>query len=140
VSADFWVPLLAGGFVFLMLGLQLSAWLGARRQRGRPAPDYAQWLPEALQACPRLLVYFHSPRCGPCRSMTPVIDELARHHAGVVKVDVADRPALAMAFGIRATPTVVLVADGTVREVLLGPQRRDRLEKLLDPPAGATAD
>ncbi len=131
------VPWLVGAFVVFVLGMQLAVWLGSRRMRGRPAPALDAFLDPAQRDRERLLFYFFSERCGPCRAMTPVIDELRAERDDVVKVDVAVDSSLAAAFGVRATPTVVLVEHGVVREVLLGGQSRARLEKLLDSPLTA---
>ncbi|MGD8588552.1 MAG: thioredoxin family protein [Chromatiales bacterium] len=78
------------------------------------------------------LFYFYSPSCGPCRSMTPIVDQLASHSDFVTKVDINQDPELAGRFGIRATPTTVLVVNDTIKEVRLGAQSKKQLEKLLD--------
>jgi len=105
-------------------------WL-ARRQQGRKAPDYGRLLSPAQRRADRLLFYFHSPRCGPCRSLAPVVEQLAEAWPNVVKVDVAGDPELARAFGVRATPAFVLVEKGIIARMLVGPVSRQRLEHLL---------
>lgn len=110
----------------LILLVQWRAFHLARRQRGEPAPAEA-----AGRSLPTVY-YFHHPRCAPCRSLTPRIDALSAQHPGqVLKVDIAQQAELAAAFHVRATPTTLLVKDGRVEEVLLGPQSAKRLEALL---------
>ena len=77
------------------------------------------------------LFYFYSPSCGPCRSMTPIVDKLASQSNVITKVDISKDPELAGRFGIRATPTTVLVENNTIKAVRLGAQSQQQLQKLL---------
>ena len=88
-----------------------------------PAPDGAR---------NGVLYYFHHPLCGPCRRMTPQIRHLAEEHPDRVQVvDVAEQHELAQAFGIRVTPTLVLVEHDRISRALVGSQPNARLESLL---------
>lgn len=65
-----------------------------------------------------ILVDFHSPTCGPCLMMHPVIERLAERRAGelmVIKINTDQNPRLAAQFGIQAVPTFVIVSRGTER-------------------------
>ncbi|MCU7811693.1 MAG: thioredoxin family protein [Candidatus Thiodiazotropha sp. (ex Notomyrtea botanica)] len=77
------------------------------------------------------MIYFYSANCGPCRSMTPIIDRLAQESDRVTKIDVRDEPEAARAFKIRATPTTILVKDNRVLDVTLGAKTEKQLEALL---------
>jgi thioredoxin 1 len=77
------------------------------------------------------LFYFYSPNCGPCRRMTPIVDELAGQSDAITKVDISKDPELAGRFGIRATPTTVLVENHIIKAVRLGAQSQKQLQKLL---------
>lgn len=116
-----------------LLGLwpQLRVIWAARRQRGRPAPQLDDLLEAEWLRHERLLVYFYSPHCGPCRQLSPRVDELAGRHGNVLKVDVSQRPELAQRFNVRATPTLVLLAGGQVEQVLVGAVSAKRLAGLL---------
>jgi len=62
-----------------------------------------------------VLVDFYTDRCGPCRMMAPVLDELASEEAGrmkVVKIDAAAEMPLAGSFGITAVPTFLVFRNG----------------------------
>ncbi len=123
-----WLPYLLFGLLLLILLAQLRVVVKSRRLTGQSAPPIDDLLPEAT--APRLL-YFYSPHCGPCRTMTPVVEKLAARHTGVFKVDVGRYPEAARRFGILATPTVVQVSDGRITRVALGPQSPKRLEALV---------
>ena len=62
-----------------------------------------------------VLVDLWAPWCGPCRTVTPVLDQLAVDLAGrckLVKVDVDEAPATAARFGVRGVPTLLVLRGG----------------------------
>ena len=118
------------GFVALMLLTQLFAFYRARRSIGARAPDTAALNEDAPEAR-RRLYYFYATHCGPCRAMTAMVDRLHPAHANLIKVDVAERPELARGFAIAGTPSFVLVEDGIIRQVKLGPQSESQILALL---------
>ncbi|MEN3344690.1 MAG: thioredoxin 2 [Arthrobacter sp.] len=64
-----------------------------------------------------VLVDFWAVWCGPCRMVSPVLDQLAHERAGqvkLVKVDVDKAPQLSARFGIQAVPTLMVMVDGKV--------------------------
>lgn len=71
----------------------------------------------AEQSAVPALVDFWAAWCGPCRMVSPVLDQLARERAGtikLVKVDVDASPGLSRRFDIQAIPTLMVVRDGRV--------------------------
>lgn len=113
---------LAAGFFILM---PFMAYLSSRRILGHRVDL-------ETGTTSHQLYYFYSDNCGPCRSMTPIIDELSSEHDNVVKVDIRQDPETARKFGIRATPTTILVRDNVVQKVLLGAKSKKQLLQLLE--------
>jgi thioredoxin 1 len=80
-----------------------------------------------------VLVDFFETWCGPCKLLAPIIDRIAADGHAVSKVNVSERPDLAIQYGVRSVPTVVIFRGGeeVARFVGLQPERklRDALEQ-----------
>jgi thioredoxin 2 len=82
------------------------------------------------------VVVFWAAWCGPCRMISPVLEDLAGRHAGhlkVVKVDVDANPALAARFGAQSIPLLVVMRDGREVDRIVGALPRAALEQRLGP-------
>lgn len=93
---------------------------------------------EVLKNDKPVLVDFWAAWCGPCRSMAPIIEEIAREFAGQVKVaklNVDENQALTARYGIKGIPTLLFFKDGKVvdQEVGYTPKHVvvEKLNKLL---------
>ena len=78
---------------------------------------------EAVKAGPVAMVDFWAEWCGPCKMLSPAIEELAAQYEGralVAKVNVDEEPDLARRFGIMSIPTVVFLKDGQEVERKVG--------------------
>jgi thioredoxin 2 len=93
------------------------------------------------RAQPTVVVDLWAPWCGPCRFVSPILDELAHEHAGrlkVVKVNVDENQGLARRFDATSIPTLVVLRDGTVVDRVVGalpkPQLEAQIMRHLKPP------
>ena len=80
-----------------------------------------------------VLLDFWASWCGPCRMLSPIIDEIAEETPAlkVGKVNVDDEPELAAAFGVQSIPTVVIIKDGERKEISVGYKPKDEIIELL---------
>ena len=82
-----------------------------------------------------VLVDFWSPTCGPCRSLVPILEELAEDNEGdatIAKVNTAQYPALVTKFSIDTLPTLLFFYQGRVVERMVGVQSKHKLQSALD--------
>ena len=124
--------LLLAALAVLMLGMQMWIRFRARRMLGATVGDLPGPLGRAVATGRRVLIYIHSPACAACRQMTPIVRELAQEREGVFLVDAAADPRTAMTLGVMATPSTVLVQDGRVVDLVLGPRRKEWLQARLE--------
>jgi thioredoxin 1 len=90
--------------------------------------DFTQ---QVLEADVPVLVDFWAEWCGPCRALGPVIESLSGQYeerAKIVKVDIDSNQQLAMKYGIRSIPTVMLFDKGQVEETFVGVRPRTDYE------------
>lgn len=84
-----------------------------------------------LKAQGLVLVDFWATWCGPCKLMSPIVDELATELDGVVvgKVNVDENPDLARQFNILSIPTFIVFKSGQVIEQFSGSMSKDMLKE-----------
>ena len=78
---------------------------------------------QVINSSTPVLVDFWAVWCGPCRALGPVIQSLSEEYAGqvkIAKVDVDANPQVAMQFGIRSIPTVMLFDKGQIVDTFIG--------------------
>ena len=80
-----------------------------------------------------VLLDFYADWCGPCRMVSPIVDEIAIEHPEYIvgKVNVDNEPELAREFAIVSIPTLVVIRDGKVERKVSGARPKEAILELL---------
>jgi len=94
---------------------------------------------EVLKSEQPVLVDFWAAWCQPCRAIAPIVDELAQHYQGRVKIgkmDVDRNNATPMRYKVTGIPTLLVFKGGQVVEQLVGYRPKDAIQQALDKHVG----
>jgi len=111
----------SGALFGVIIGVLLAMAIGASCSRSSGDKDgissAADFETRVLKAGKPVLVDFYADWCGPCRTLSPVLEDLGRQYQGkadVVKVNVDNASEIAGRYNIQAIPTVILFVNGNV--------------------------
>ncbi len=100
-----------------------------------PHVDDQNFAAEVLESDIPVLVDFYATWCGPCKSLEPIVTELATEYAGrakIVKVDIDKAPGVASSHGIMAVPTLIVFKNGAEAQKLTGFKAKPDIVKALE--------
>ena len=89
---------------------------------------------EVLKSEKPVLLDFFAVWCGPCRILSPIIDEIAEEHPEIKvgKINVDEQPELASAFDVMSIPTVFFLKNGEVTNKAMGARPKAQILAMLD--------
>lgn len=88
---------------------------------------------EVLKSEGTVLIDFWATWCGPCRMLSPIVDEVASEHTDVKvgKINVDEQPELAQQFGIMSIPTLIVFRNGQKVNESIGLIPKEKVEELI---------
>ena len=94
----------------------------------------ANFKEEVLDSDKKVLVDFWAPWCGPCRMVSPIVDEIAEENAAVkvAKINIDEQPQLASQYGVMSIPTLMLFENGDVVDKAVGARNKTFILQMLE--------
>lgn len=87
-----------------------------------------------LNSDKKVLVDFYADWCGPCRMVSPIVDEISEENPDILvaKINVDNEPELAMQFGVSTIPTLIVLKDGKIVNQSVGARPKPQILALLE--------
>jgi thioredoxin 1 len=89
---------------------------------------------QTISKFPLLLIDFWAPWCGPCRMMSPLIDQIGKEYTGklvVGKVNVDENTGISGQFGISSIPTLILFKKGQAVNKIIGSVSKNKIDEMV---------
>lgn len=122
------LAVLVGGFILL----QLSMVLRMKLKKGKSVPVLSGAHGRMVKTGSKVLMYFYSPNCRACKSITPIIRSLSKKHKNVFSINISKDMDTARKLGILGTPSIVMVEGGIIKEFMAGAVGESQILAMLD--------
>ncbi|MCW8826997.1 MAG: thioredoxin family protein [Gammaproteobacteria bacterium] len=123
-----YIPLV---IIALLTVMQIVMRLSSRLARGKKVSALEGIASKEQLQMERLVIYFTSGFCGPCKTMAPMIDSLMNETGAIIKLDALEYGEMATEMGARGAPAFVLVENGVINKVHLGALTEKRIKEML---------
>ena len=94
----------------------------------------ANFKEEVLESDKKVLVDFWAPWCGPCRMVSPIVEEIAEENAAikVAKINIDEQPQLASQYGVMSIPTLMVFENGDIADTAVGARNKSFILQMLE--------
>ena len=122
------VLVIIGFFVFIQIYFLINSFL----KKGKTITPFEGEIGKKVSAGKKMLLYFYSPTCGPCKAMTPVVDQLRKENKDVHKINLSRDMSIGRVFGVMGTPATILVENSRIKKYVLGARSESYLRGLIE--------
>ncbi len=126
-------------FVYIVLGivavfflLQFFMGLKMKMKKGKGVPDLTGAHGRMISNGSKVLMYFYSPNCRACKTLTPILRGLSKKHKNVFSINITKDMDTARKLGVLGTPSIVLVDGGIIKEFMAGAIAESEIIALLN--------
>ena len=117
-------------FVGFFVIMRLMVWVSGKLKKGKKIPPFSGELGARIQKGDKLLLYFYTPSCGACKTMTPVVEEMMDTKDNVYKINPTKDYNVGKIFGIMGTPATIVVNESKIDQYILGARTKQFLNEL----------
>lgn len=88
---------------------------------------------EVLKSDKTVLIDFYADWCGPCKMLSPIVEQFAKEHSDikVVKINIDDNQDLAVKYGVVSIPTLIVIKNGEEYNRIVGLVSKSEIEKII---------
>ena len=119
---------IVGFFVFVQVYFFINSYL----KKGKKISAFGGEIGKKVSSGKKLLLYFYSPTCGPCKAMTPVIDKMSKENKDIHKINLSRDMTIGRIFGVMGTPATVVVENSKIKKYVLGARSESYLRGLIE--------
>jgi thioredoxin len=125
--------------VYIVLGivaafylLQFFMGLKMKMKKGKTVPLLGGAHGRMVKTGSKVIMYFYSPNCRACKTITPIVKTLSKKHKNVFSINITKDMDTARQLGILGTPSVVLVEGEIIKEFMAGAVGESQILAMLD--------
>ena len=123
---------IALGIITAFFLLQFFMGLKMKMKKGKSVPDLSGAHGRMIKSGSKVMMYFYSPNCRACKSITPILRTLSKKHKNVFSINITKDMDTARKLGILGTPSIVMVENGIIKEFMAGAIGESQILAMLD--------